>query len=69
MLVTVNSAINNTVNNSVGKSSNSVPDTNKLRDMMEALSNSEALCDELEKRQENKDLLNNMKSTKTQYKN
>ena len=53
----VNSAINNTANNSVGKSSNSVPDTNKLRDMMEALSNSEALCDELEKRQENKDLL------------
>ena len=53
----VNSAINNTANNSAGKSSNSVPDTNKLRDMMEALSNSEALCDELEKRQENKDLL------------
>ena len=41
----------------MNKSSNSVPDTNKLRDMMEALSNSEALCDELEKRQENKDLL------------
>lgn len=53
----VNSAINNTANNGAGKSSNSVPDTNKLRDMMEALSNSEALCDELEKRQENKDLL------------
>ena len=33
------------------------PSPNKLKDMMEALSNSEALCDELEKRQENKDLL------------
>ena len=53
----VNTAINNTVNNEGNTSTNSVPDTNKLRDMMEALSNSEALCDELEKRQENKDLL------------
>jgi len=53
----VNSAINNAVNSSMNSSSSYVPDTNKLRDMMEALSNSEALCDELEKRQENKDLL------------
>ena len=52
----VNSSIATAVNTSV-KNSTSPNDTNKLKDMMEALSNSEALCDELEKRQENKDLL------------
>ena len=57
--------INKDISKSLDKSSSSSknsnesqsPSPNKLKDMMEALSNSEALCDELEKRQENKDLL------------
>jgi hypothetical protein len=45
-----NNAGNNAGNNDMGNPDN-------LKAMMEALSNSEALCDELEKRQENRDLL------------
>lgn len=57
----INDSINKTMNNN--KSNNNVNETSdlgnpdNLKAMMEALSNSEALCDELEKRQENRDLL------------
>ena len=46
-------------NNASNKSAanNDLGNPDNLKAMMEALSNSEALCDELEKRQENRDLL------------
>ena len=50
-----NNANNNASNNT--KANNDLGNPDNLKAMMEALSNSEALCDELEKRQENRDLL------------
>lgn len=54
----VDSIIANSTKGSASSSSeSSVKKATNLKEMMQALSNSEALCDELEKRQENKDLL------------
>ncbi len=67
---TLNKQNNNNKNNSNNNKNNNKNNNNNnnnndadlgnpdnLKFMMEALSNSEALCDELEKRQENRDLL------------
>ena len=65
----INDSINSTLNKQNNNKNNSNNNKNvsnneadlgnpyNLKAMMEALSNSEALCDELEKRQENRDLL------------
>ena len=48
---------NNNKNNNKPNNEADLGNPDNLKAMMEALSNSEALCDELEKRQENRDLL------------
>ena len=46
------------------KFSSQIENNSNLRDMMQALANSEILCDEIEKRQQNKDMLNQFKINK-----
>lgn len=56
-LTEVNNTIEEKLNSSNNAGNNDMGNPDNLKAMMEALSNSEALCDELEKRQENRDLL------------
>ena len=52
-----NAKANNAKADNANNSTTDLGNPDNLKAMMEALSNSEALCDELEKRQENRDLL------------
>lgn len=56
-LTEVNNTIEEKLNSGNNAGNNDMGNPDNLKAMMEALSNSEALCDELEKRQENRDLL------------
>lgn len=56
-LTEVNNTIEEKLNSSNNAGNTDMGNPDNLKAMMEALSNSEALCDELEKRQENRDLL------------